>query len=86
MKSFKEFVTESLTKKTQSILDLIKQQINLDLSDYVVDSFSNRKLVTIETDDLSSNDIANIERIANQFKKYRVEPNGHKKLALVLTN
>lgn len=84
MKTFKEFVNEALTKKTHAILDLIQQQVKLDLNPYVVDSFSNQKLVTIETDELSQRDLANIERIAHQFKTFRIEPNGRNKIALIL--
>ena len=76
-------ITEKLTKKNQDIIDLIKQQVNLDLNPYVVDSFSNNKMVTIEIDELSQNNLANIERIANQFKRFSIQPNGAKKIALI---
>jgi predicted flavoprotein YhiN len=76
-------VTEKLAKKNQDIIDLIKQQINLDLNPYIVDSFSNNKMVTIEIDELSQTNLANIERIANQFKSFSIQPNGAKKIALI---
>jgi hypothetical protein len=90
MKSYLEILQESQEaydelkeNKQDDIINFINHQINLDITDHIEPRFSNRKMITIWINNLSVNDVMNIERLANQFKKYRIEPNGHQKIALI---
>ena len=83
--NFIEFLSETkLSKKQNEIIQSLKNGLNIDITNHIEPSFTNNKVITIWTNELSDNDIRNIERWSNQYKKFRVEPNGHKKLALIL--
>lgn len=75
---------KKLTKKQAEVIDFIKTQINIDLAGAA--RYVKNKVIGI---DVSDPDIAQktrqIESLGLKFKRYRVEPNGHKAIALILT-
>lgn len=76
--TFKEFLSESKnpSKKQREFIDLVKHQIDLDLTPYVQEmSLGKRKFLTIETDDLEDRLVVQVERIALK-KGHRFEPGG----------
>lgn len=83
MKSFKEYLTESvkLTKKQKEFLDSFKKLYDIDLFEFVEEWRTNRKIITILTDDIPHNDLVNLERFCNN-RGVRYEPGGHKALAI----
>ena len=80
--TFKEIMAES---KQSDLIDFIKQQIKVDITDHIEPLFTNRKYITIYTNELSQNDITNIERLSYKYKTFRIETNGKDKIALIYT-
>ena len=84
MKTFNEFLIESkkLTKKNQAIVEFIKGQINIDLTSNVDVDRSTRKYFTVYTDELSSEQLRQVESLGFSSEKYRIEPNGRSAIAV----
>lgn len=90
---FREYLNEiasiiesdfKLTAKHKSLIKHINDLLNVDITDSIEPRLSERKMITIWTDDLSDIELVNIERIANQYKKFEVQPGGKNKLALII--
>lgn len=79
---FNEFLTEAvkINKATQKLVDDIKHLYNIDLTDHI-NTGNKRNFMSFETDELSDNDVRNVERFAHD-KGLRMEPNGAKKFAI----
>ncbi len=79
-------MSKKLTKKQIDVLDRIQKLISLDIHQHADAERSSRKFITIDTDELDDNALNNLERIGRQYDLFKIEPNGHKAIALMMEN
>ena len=75
-----------MTKRQKELIGFIDHQLSISLFNKVSERMSSRKYITIETDDISDNDLRLVEYLGDKSDKYTIEPNGHKKIAIRLNN
>ena len=73
----------TLTKTQVSFLSDFNKLYGLDLSVCVAPERSSKKAVTVMTAKLSENDIRSLGRFCSS-RKLRLEPNGHRALAIFI--
>jgi len=76
---------KKLTKKHEELISFIEHMLSISISDKVDARSSSRKNLTIDTYELNENDIRLIEYLGYKNNRYRVEPNGYKRIALVVS-
>jgi len=74
----------NLTNLQKKELNGIKRVLKVDLTPHIEERFTDESYITFWTNDLTINEINNIERYANQYKTITVEPNGYRKLAIMV--
>jgi len=74
-----------MTKKHEELLNLIEYLLSIKVLDKVPSRSYSRKCVTIETHDLSENELRLIESLGFSTGRYTVEPNGYNRVALRLS-
>ena len=75
---------KKLTKKHEELISFIEHMLSISISDKIDVRFTKRKSMTIDIDELKENDIRMIEYLGYKYNRYRVEPNGVKKIALII--
>ena len=73
-----------MTKRQKELLSFISHQLSISLFNKVSERMNSRKYITIETDDISDNDLRLVEHLGYKSDKYTIEPNGHNKIAIRL--
>lgn len=74
--------TKALTKKQQELVQAIEKNLGLELMGRAHQS--KREIVGLDVDGLQQHQIHAIENYGTKHKKFRVEPNGVRTLALIM--
>ena len=76
---------KELTKEQKDLIASIKKVINIDLTPNLEMNQITDRYITFWTDNMDKNDIVNVERYINKYQKDKkyIEPNGHKRLAII---
>ena len=71
-----------LTKSQNAIIDFIHHQLSIDLKPYICSRQHNRKYITIDTIEIVSTQLRQIESLAISSGRYSYELNGYRKISL----
>ena len=75
-------MSKPLTQKQKGLVSGIEEYLGLDLSGMA--SYVKQNVVALDISSLKQHQIHAIENYGRQFDYFKVEPNGYKKIALIM--